>query len=97
MRKAIIIGLIVLIITTLFVWGFSRYVQPELPYGINQNIYLIFLALVAVVGLISGVIAIVDRIYKHYSPDTYKQGISNIDEKQAKRNRDAMLKLVYNT
>lgn len=62
MRKAVIIAAILVLILTLAVWGFSYFIQPILPPDINNNLYLFFLALVAVIGVLTGFPDIVDRL-----------------------------------
>jgi len=53
MRKYIGYALIVVAVLTLLVWAISQFVQPLLPTSVNGGLVLLFVALLAVTGVLA--------------------------------------------
>ena len=92
MRKPITILLIVVLVLTLLVLGFSYFIQPRLTPEINSFLSILFVALVGVVGVVAGILQFIE-----YRKGERGQPIFNPDQNQKLRNRRNMLQLVWNT
>lgn len=94
MRRAILITLIIVAALAFIVWGVSKYVQPILPSTVNTDLVLFFAILAVVLAVIDNFTGIIERFF-HWGEDKHKPIV--LDERQKQRNRETMLKLVWNT
>ena len=90
MRRPVILLVVLVLIITLLVWAFSLFIQPLLPRSISNAIYIFFLALAGVAGIIAAYLQFVQ-----YRKDT--KGPIRLDDAQAKQHRETMFDLVWNT
>ena len=82
MRKPVIVALLLVLVLTLVVLGFSYFIQPILPPQTNNFLFLFFLALVGVIGVLAGFPDIIDRLKG--------KNRTEIDERQKQLNRQTI-------
>ena len=91
MRRTLILPIFLILLLTLILLGINYFTPLLTPERTDNLPYLLLLAIIAAITIVTGVLALRER------GKGAQAGQVRVDEKLAKRDRDDMLQLVWNT